>query len=92
MVQKAFVWATFPLAIALLFGIVWAVGSYVPDACTAWFDGPGGAPRRLSPRRPNLVLADNNNLWHFALCGWDGVRGYSVRPVPPGLETPWPLG
>ena len=48
MVQKAFVWATFPLAIALLFGIVWAVGSYVPDACTAWFDGPGGAPRRLS--------------------------------------------
>ena len=48
--------------------------------------------RRSQTSEPNLVLADNNNLWHFALCGWDGVRGYSVRPVPPDLETPWPLG
>ena len=48
MVQKVFVWAVFPLAVALLFGVVWAVGNYVPDACNAWFDPLGGAPRRLS--------------------------------------------
>ena len=89
MVQKVFVWAVFPLAVALLFGVVWAVGNYVAGCLQCLVRSPWW---RAQASEPNLVLADNNNLWHIAYGGWDRANGSVVRPVPPDFETPRTLG